>query len=70
MFVKQWQQPFGHVHSEHRWRQTVPVRQQKELEELSARRAPSEHERSRAGDVHDWIVHGYEEGDESPSASL
>jgi hypothetical protein len=28
MFVKQWQQPFGHVHSEQRWRQTVPVLQQ------------------------------------------
>jgi len=28
IFVKQWQQPFVHVHSEHRWRQTVPVLQQ------------------------------------------
>jgi hypothetical protein len=28
-----------------------------EPEELSPRRASREHERSRAGDVHDWIVH-------------
>jgi hypothetical protein len=28
MFVKQWQQPFGQVHSEQRWRQTVPLLQQ------------------------------------------
>ncbi len=32
--VKQWQQPSGHEHSEQRWRQTVPVRQQNHSPEV------------------------------------